>query len=80
MQNNFRTGRQGNLASLLNRIELIEEDARSCHVVREAVDGLDTIPYLAVSPSVPGSIRDPIATNEVRLGGTLHTLDAAKDA
>jgi len=34
---NFATGRRTNLAPVMDRIELIEGDLRSYHIVREAV-------------------------------------------
>ncbi len=77
---NFSTGKRENLLPFLDRIELIEGDIRSYHIVREAVHGVDVILHQAALPSVPRSVRDPITTNEVNLNGTLNILDAAKDA
>ena len=77
---NFSTGKRENLAQFLDKIELIEGDIRSYHIVREAVVGVDVILHEAALPSVPRSIRDPITSNDVNVGGTLNILDAAKDA
>ena len=77
---NFSTGKRENLSQFLEQIELIEGDIRSYHIVREAVSGVDVILHEAALPSVPRSVRDPITTNEVNVGGTLNILDAAKDA
>ena len=77
---NFSTGKRENIQPFLDKIELIEGDVRSYHIVREAVDGVEVILHQAALPSVPRSIRDPITTNEVNVGGTLNILDAAKDA
>jgi len=77
---NFSTGKRENLISFHDKIEVIEGDVRSYHIVRDAVDGMDVILHEAALPSVPRSIRDPITTNEVNVGGTLNILDAAKDA
>ncbi len=77
---NFSTGRRENIQPFLDRIELIEGDIRSYHIVREAVDGVDFILHQAALPSVPRSIKDPITTNEVNVAGTLNILDAASDA
>ena len=41
------------------RIELIEGDIRSFHIVREAVDGVDVIFHEAALPSVPRSSDRP---------------------
>ena len=40
---NFATGRRQNIIPFLNKIELIEGDLRSYHIVREAVDGVDFV-------------------------------------
>ena len=77
---NFSTGKRENLATFIDKIELIEGDIRSYHVVREAVEGIDIILHQAALPSVPRSIKDPITTNEVNVGGTLNILMAARDA
>ena len=77
---NFSTGKRENLVPFLDRIELIEGDVRSYHIVREAVQGVDYVLHQGALPSVPRSINDPITTNEVNVGGTLNILDAARDA
>lgn len=77
---NFATGRRQNLAPLLDKIELIEGDLRSYHIVREAVSGMDFVLHQGALPSVPRSIKDPITTNQVNVGGTLNILNAAVDA
>ena len=77
---NFATGKKENLAGLAEKIEFIEGDIRSYHIVREAVSGIDAILHQAALPSVPRSIHDPITTNEVNVTGTLNILNAAKDA
>ena len=40
---NFSTGRRENLLPFVDRIELIEGDIRSYHIVRKAVQGIDFI-------------------------------------
>jgi len=77
---NFSTGKRENILPYIDKIELIEGDIRSYHIVREAVDGIDFILHQAALPSVPRSVKDPITTNEVNVTGTLNVLDAAKDA
>ena len=77
---NFSTGKRENIVPYLDEVELIEGDVRSYHIVREAVDGVDFVLHQAALPSVPRSIRDPVTTNEVNVTGTIHVLDAAKDA
>jgi nucleoside-diphosphate-sugar epimerase len=77
---NFSTGRRENILPFLDKIELMEGDIRSYHIVRQAVEGIDFVLHQAALPSVPRSIKDPITTNEVNVVGTLHILDAAKCA
>lgn len=74
---NFSTGKRENLKQFEKDVELIEGDIRSYHIVQEAVKGIDIILHQAALPSVPRSIKDPITTNEVNIGGTLNMLDAA---
>lgn len=75
---NFATGKRGNLTAFGDRVEVVEGDIRSYHVVMEAVRGMDAIFHQAALPSVPRSIADPITTNEVNVAGTLNILDAAR--
>src|SRR4030042_3957934 len=77
---NFPPGRRENLREFTDKIELIEGDLRSYHIVREAVDGVEVILHQGALPSVPRSINDPITTNQVNVEGTLNILDAARDA
>ena len=77
---NFSTGKRSNLTPFAGRIEVFEGDLRSYHIVREAVEGVDYILHQGALPSVPRSIKDPITTHEVNVGGTLNILDAAKAA
>ena len=78
---NFSTGKR-ETARLLQDMgsELMEGDVRSYHIVREAMDGVDKVVHLAALPSVPRSVKDPITTNEVNVGGTLNVLDAARES
>lgn len=47
---------------------------------RKAVGGADYVLHEAALGSVPRSIKDPITTNEVNIGGFLNMLVAARDA
>ena len=77
---NLATGKRENLAEVMGDIEFIEADIRSYHLVRKAVEGVEVILHEAALGSVPRSIRDPITTNDVNVGGTLNVLHAARDA
>jgi UDP-glucose 4-epimerase len=76
---NLSTGKRENLLPFGDRIEFIEGDIRSYHIVHEAVRGADYVLHQAALPSVPRSIADPITTHEVNTNGTLNILNAAKD-
>lgn len=47
---------------------------------RKAVEKADYVLHEAALGSVPRSIKDPITTNEVNIGGFLNMLIAARDA
>lgn len=77
---NLSTGKRENVLMFGDRVEFIEGDIRSYHIVHEAVAGIDVVLHQAALPSVLRSIRDPITTHEVNATGTLNILQAAKDA
>ena len=77
---NFSTGKRENLASVIERVELIEGDIRDLDTVRRALHGVDYVLHQAALPSVPRSIADPLASHEVNATGTLNVLIAARDA
>ena len=88
---NFATGKRDNIKEIkkifekenkekhFSKLEVVEGDIRSYHIVRDAVEGVDFILHQAALPSVPRSVKDPITTNEVNVVGTLNVLNAAKD-
>lgn len=83
---NFSTGKRENLRFLdlpnhaVDRsLELIEGDIRDLEVCSKACDGVDYILHQAALRSVPKSVDDPCATNEVNVNGTLNVLLAAKE-
>jgi UDP-glucose 4-epimerase len=75
---NFATGKLENLGPFLPRIEWIEGDLRSYHIVSKVTRDIDIIFHQGALGSVPRSIRDPLTTNQVNVEGTLNVLDAAK--
>lgn len=80
---NFATGKRENLASLnhlpSDRYDLFEGDLRDMRVCRSACRGVDIVLHQAALRSVPRSVDDPSATNEVNVQGTLNILLAARD-
>lgn len=77
---NFSTGRRENLAHCLSDIELVEGDIRDQEIVEDAVRGVDMILHEAALPSVPRSIKAPVTSNDVNVGGTLKLLSSAHKA
>ena len=79
---NFATGKKENLLGLLkeSNFELLEGDIRSLDDCIKACEGIDYVLHQAALGSVPRSIKDPLTSNEVNVGGFLNMLVAAKDA
>lgn len=84
---NFATGYQHNLDEVeatvspdqWARFRFIAGDIRDQAVCREAVTDVDYVLHQAALGSVPRSVRDPVATNEVNLTGFLNMLTASRD-
>jgi UDP-N-acetylglucosamine 4-epimerase len=85
---NFSTGFFKNLKDVQavvgdkawSRFHLFEGDIRQLEDCRAVVSGVDYILHQAALASVPLSIEDPIATNQVNINGFLNMLVAARDA
>lgn len=77
---NFATGREQNLAGLLDKLTLIRGDIRDAAAVGKAMAGVDYVLHQAALPSVPRSIDHPVETNDVNVNGTLVILQAARAA
>jgi UDP-glucose 4-epimerase len=76
----FSTGSLSNLAAIRAQIQLIRGDVLDLEVVRRAVEDVEFIFHLAGSPSIHRSLVDPLATHRTCLDGTLHVLQAAREA
>jgi UDP-N-acetylglucosamine 4-epimerase len=61
-------------------LEIMEGDIRDAQVCRAACAGVDVVLHQAALGSVPRSIKDPVLTNDVNVGGFVQMLTAAKDA
>jgi nucleoside-diphosphate-sugar epimerase len=77
---NFATGKRENLASFVNKIDLIDGDIRDEDTCRRAVDGIDYVLHQAAMPSVPRSLAEPVVTSEINIMGTVKLLTAAVTA
>ncbi len=78
---NFATGHRHNIEPFLTdiRFTLVEGDIRNLEDCQKAVKGCDYVLHQAALGSVPRSIKDPITTNDVNVGGFLNMLVAARD-
>ncbi|MDD5019903.1 MAG: NAD-dependent epimerase/dehydratase family protein, partial [Candidatus Omnitrophica bacterium] len=89
---NFSTGKESNLAFAhelsatvgspersrrATSYELIRGDIRDKAACEKACDGMDYVLHQAALRSVPKSLKEPEAYNDVNIGGTLNMLQAA---
>ena len=79
---NFSTGKKTNLTHFLNHpsFELIEGDIRDYNDCINAACGIDVVFHQAALGSVPRSIKDPITTTDVNIGGFVKILFASREA
>lgn len=79
---NLATGFQKNIDLFKDypNFEFIEGDIRDAEVCKKACEGIDYVSHQAALGSVPRSIKDPITSNDVNVGGFVNMLTAAKDA
>jgi UDP-glucose 4-epimerase len=75
------TGKRENIAELADKenVTFIQASILDQHLLEDAFKGVDFVFHQAAIPSVPRSIEDPLATNEVNITGTLNVLIAARD-
>ena len=76
----FSSGKETNLSSVHGKIRLIRGSICDFEAAREACSGADYVLHLAARTSVPRSVKDPLETNHINIGGTLNVLVAARDA
>ena len=76
---NLSTGHKRNIAPFLSHpgFEFIQGDIRDAEVCRRACAGMDFVSHQAALGSVPRSVKDPVTTNEVNVGGFLNVLETA---
>ncbi len=75
---NLSTGSPSNLR--LRDVEFSDGDIRNPAALNPVMRGVDTVFHLAALPSVPRSIRDPLACHDVNVNGTFQVLLAAREA
>lgn len=79
---NLATGKKENIEPFLSNpnFSFIEGDIRDFDTCKNACIGIDIICHQAAIGSVPRSVKDPITTNNVNIGGFVNMLFAAKEA
>jgi UDP-N-acetylglucosamine/UDP-N-acetylgalactosamine 4-epimerase len=85
---NFATGYQHNLDEVQRTVSadqwrnftFHEGDIRDPAMCATVVRGVDHVLHEAALGSVPRSLKDPVATNDVNISGFLNVLVAARDA
>lgn len=79
---NFSTGKRENLTGFRNnpKFKLIEGDIRNYSDCENAVKNIDIVFHEAALGSVPRSIKDPVSSTDVNIGGFVKMLFASKEA
>jgi nucleoside-diphosphate-sugar epimerase len=76
---NLTTGKVTNIKNILDKIKFIQGDIRDLNLLKKLMKEVDYVFHQAAIPSVPRSVKDPIASNRTNVEGTLNVLVAAKD-
>lgn len=63
-----------------SKFQFVEGDIRDYTTCLQACEGMDLISHQAALGSVPRSIKDPLTTDQVNIGGTLNLFCAAKES
>jgi len=77
---NLLTGKKGNLADIIDKVEFIQADMGDEDVARSAMKDIDFCLHQGALPSVPRSVDNPAATHQHCLNATFTLLLAARDA
>jgi UDP-N-acetylglucosamine/UDP-N-acetylgalactosamine 4-epimerase len=79
---NFSNGKRENLKSFANNpnFRLIEGDIRNYDDCLKSVQNIDIVFHEAALGSVPRSIKDPVSSTDVNIGGFVKMLFASKES
>jgi UDP-N-acetylglucosamine 4-epimerase len=79
---NFSTGKRKNIEAFNSnpRFRLIEGDIRNYADCLKASENIDIVFHQAALGSVPRSIKDPVTSTDVNIGGFVKMLFAAKES
>lgn len=78
---NLATGSRANveLFSAYGNYEFMEGDIRDAAICDSACEGITHISHQAALGSVPRSVKDPVTSNDVNVGGFVNMITAAKN-
>jgi UDP-glucose 4-epimerase len=78
---NLFSGKKQNIHHLLGKktVTFVEGSITDMQALKKVADGVDGIFHEAAIASVPRSLKDPLATNEANVLGTLNVLITARD-
>src|SRR5215468_1597016 len=76
----FSTGREENLASVADRVDLRRGSITDPAAVALAMEGVDYVLHQAARPSVQRSVESPLESDRTNTQGTVTVLDAARKA
>jgi len=74
------TGHESNLEAIGPGLDFVRGSVTDPSVVAAAVEGCDYVFHEAALASVPRSVKEPVASNDANVCGTLNVLVAARDA
>ena len=77
---NLSTGNLDNLADIASSVSFQQADLQDLPAMHKACEGIDYILHQAALASVPRSVKDPLASHQANINGTLNVLLAARDA
>jgi UDP-glucose 4-epimerase len=77
---NFLTGFPENLEEISGSFDFVEGDINDSELVKDIIQGVDTVYHQAALPSVPRSVENPAETHRVCVDGTFSLLVQARDA
>lgn len=76
---NFVTGKRENISGV-GDVSLVEGSITNLGLLQGIFEGVDYVFHEAAIPSVPRSVKDPVASNNANINGTLNVLVAARDS
>jgi UDP-glucose 4-epimerase len=74
--------KKGNISQIRGGFAFVKADIRDAGKLRRLISkgGFDYVVHEAAQAGVRASVKDPLKTNEVNVGGTLNLLEAMRDS